>query len=109
MGFLYFSSNKAEVTYEQLTFKTYADHVKHMIHTYKKPARAEIEIFTKRYQNEIAEIRKIKILTDKNATFYMQIQLFSDDEDPTAPLIVQIKFKDIKTNSLIKEESINLE
>lgn len=76
---------------------------------YKKPARVEIETYTKRYQNDIKDIKNLKIPIDENANFYVQVQLFSEDSDETSPLILQMKFKDIKTQNLIREESINLE
>jgi len=83
--------------------------VKKILLKYKQPARIEIETFTQKFKSEIEEIKKIKVPMNKSANFYMQIQLFSDDTDEKAPLILQIKFKNLKTNSLIKEESINLD
>lgn len=83
--------------------------VKKIMLKYKKPERVEIETFTQKFKSDIEEIKRLKIPMDKSAKFYMQVQLFSDDSDNNAPLIVQIKFKDIKSNSLIKEESHNLE
>jgi len=88
---------------------TRALQVKKEIIKYKKPARVEIETFTKRYQDDIEDIKALKIPLDENAGHYMQVQLFSEDTDETSPLILQIKFKDVKSNALIKEESINLE
>lgn len=88
---------------------TRALQVKKEIIKYKKPARVEIETFTKRYQKDLEEIKGLKIPLDENSSFYMQVQLFSEDTDESSPLILQIKFKDIKNNALIKEESINLE
>jgi hypothetical protein len=88
---------------------TRALQVKKYIIKYKKPARIEIESFTKRYQKDIEEIKNLKIPMDQNSNFYMQVQLFSEDTDETSPLILQIKFKDLKNQALIKEESINLE
>lgn len=81
---------------------------KHML-KYKKPARVEIESFTKRYQKDIEDIKKLKVPLDENANFYMQVQLFSEDTDESSPLILQIRFKDLKTQALIQEDSINLE
>lgn len=88
---------------------TRALQVKKEILKYKKPARVEIETFTKRYQDDIEEIKDLKIPIDEKSNYYMQVQLFSEDTDETSPLILQIKFKDIKTQNLIKEDSINLE
>lgn len=88
---------------------TRALQVKNEIIKYKKPSRVEVETFTKRYQEDIKDIKALKIPLDKKAGHYMQVQLFSEDTDETSPLILQIKFKDVKSNALIKEESINLE
>lgn len=88
---------------------TRALQVKKHILKYKKPSRVEIEIFTKRYQKDIEDIKTLKIPLDENSNFYMQVQLFSEDTDESSPLILQIKFKDLKTQALIKEDSINLE
>lgn len=88
---------------------TRALQVKKHILKYKKPVRVEIETFTKRYQNDIEEIKELKIPLDENSNFYLQVQLFSEDTDESSPLILQIKFKDLKSQALIKEDSINLE
>lgn len=88
---------------------TRALQAKKYILKYKKPARVEIESFTKRYEKDIADIKALKIPMDEHSAFYMQVQLFSEDTDESSPLILQIKFKDLKTQALIKEESINLE
>lgn len=106
-----YSRVKKEYAKDQLEKEVYTRALqakKHLL-KYKKPARVEIESFTKRYQKDIAEIKGLKIPMDENANFYMQIQLFSEDSDDSSPLVMQIKFKDIKSQSLIKEEGINLE
>lgn len=87
---------------------TRALQVKKEIIKYKKPARVEIETFTKRYQKDLEEIKALKIPIDETANFYVQVQLFSEDTDESSPLILQMKFKDIKTQNLIREESLNL-
>ena len=88
---------------------TKALQVKKEILKYKKPSRVEIETFTKRYQDDIADIKDLKIPIDEKSHYYMQVQLFSEDTDESSPLILQIKFKDNKTQNLIKEDSINLD
>ncbi len=75
---------------------------------YKKPVRVEIETFTDKYKDEVKEIRKLKIALDKQSKHYMIIQLFSDDTDEKSPLVGQIQFKDVKTNNILNEESLNL-
>lgn len=111
IALLIYSRLKQELQADQKNQKTYtrALQVKKYILKYKQPARIEIESFTKRYQKDIEEIRNLKIPMDKNSNFYMLVQLFSEDTDENSPLILQIKFKDIKNQALIKEESINLE
>ncbi|MES2802211.1 MAG: hypothetical protein V4654_06940 [Bdellovibrionota bacterium] len=111
IGFMLYTRVKKEYVKEQKHKQDYtrALQVKKEIIKYKKPARVEIETFTKRYQDDIEDIKALKIPLDENSSHYMQVQLFSEDTDETSPLILQIKFKDIKSNALIKEESINLE
>lgn len=74
-----------------------------------KPQRIEIFNYTKKFESEVALIKKLKIPQDKNSNIYMTIQFFTDEDDPKAPLIAQIRTLDIKTQNLLKEESINLE
>ena len=111
IALLLYTRVKKEYAAEQKHKQDYtrALQVKKEIIKYKKPARVEIETFTKRYQKDLEEIKALKIPLDENAGHYMQVQLFSEDTDETSPLILQIKFKDVKNNGLIKEESINLE
>lgn len=111
IGLMLYSRVKKEYAADKKHKQDYtrALQVKNEIIKYKKPARVEIETFTKRYQQDLEEIKNLKIPIDENSGFYMQVQLFSEDTDETSPLILQIKFKDTKNNGLIKEESINLE
>lgn len=76
--------------------------------TYKKPARVEIFNYTKRYDKDVNEILEMKIATDPNSNFYVTIQFFTDETDPAAPLVAQIRFLDMKSDNLVKEHSINL-
>lgn len=111
IGLMLYSRIKKEYAQDKFNKEVYtrALQVKKYILKYKKPARVEIETFTKRYQKDIEDIKELKIPIDENSNFYMQVQLFSEDTDENSPLILQIKFKDLKTQALIKEESINLE
>lgn len=111
IGLMLYSRAKKEYAANKMHKEVYtrALQVKKEIIKYKKPVRVEIETFTKRYQEDIEDIKALKIPLDENAGHYMQVQLFSEDTDESSPLILQIKFKDIKSNALIKEESINLE
>ena len=111
IGLMFYSRLKKEYVQQKAEqeLNTKALQVKKLLLKYKKPARIEIQSFTKRFANDVADIKKLKIPMDQNSNFYMEVELFSDDTDETAPLIVQIRFKDIKTQAQIKEESINLE
>ena len=111
IGLMLYTRVKKEYTADlkQKQDYTRALQVKKEIIKYKKPARVEIETFTKRYQKDLEEIKSLKIPLDENANFYVQVQLFSEDTDESSPLILQMKFKDIKTQNLIREESINLD
>ena len=111
IALLAYTRLKKEYAADKLHKETYtrALQVKKYILKYKRPARVEIETFTKRYQKDLEEIKELKIPLDENSNFFMQVQLFSEDTDESSPLILQIKFKDLKTQALIKEESINLE
>lgn len=111
IALLAYTRLKKEYAAEKFNKEVYtrALQVKKHILKYKRPARVEIETFTKRYQKDIEEIKDLKIPLDENAKFFMQVQLFSEDTDESSPLILQIKFKDLKTQALIQEDSINLE
>ncbi len=82
--------------------------VQKILAKFKKPSRVEVEVFTQKYSDEISDIKQIKTPLDKDSSFYIQMQLFSDDTDDGSPLIMQLKFKSIKNNSLLSEESYNL-
>ncbi len=77
-----------------------------------KPAKILFKSYLKKsdhpYQAEIAKLQKMKIAQDPKSNFYVEIQLFTDEDDPKAPLIAQLRFLDVKTNNLIKESSLNL-
>ena len=73
------------------------------------PQRVEIFNYTKRFENDVNKIKKIKIPQSSKSTFYVTIQFFTDESDNEAPLIAQIRFIDIKSGNQINEESLNLE
>lgn len=83
--------------------------LKKFLLTKEKPQRIEIFGLSDRFEKEIKEIKKLKIAQDPNSDFYVTVQLFSDENDKSAPLIAQIRFIDLKSGNLRKEESINLE
>ena len=82
--------------------------LKKFLLTFKKPARVEIFNITKRYNKDVDEILEMKIATDPNSDFYVTIHFFTDENDAAAPLVAQIKFLDLKSDNLMKEQSINL-
>lgn len=97
---------KKKMELEQNNPKTLA--LKKFLLTFKKPARVEIFKITKRYDKDVDEILEMKIATDPNSDFYVTIHFFTDENDAAAPLVAQIKFLDIKSDNLMKEQSINL-
>lgn len=76
---------------------------------FKKPERVEIFNYTKKFESDVNQILDMKIPTDPNSDFYITIQFFTDESDDKAPLIAQIRFLDLKSDNLVKEQSINLE
>ncbi|MFZ3231770.1 MAG: hypothetical protein WA160_16305 [Pseudobdellovibrio sp.] len=94
-------------TEEKIPSKTLA--LKKYLLNHEKPQRIEIVGLSDRFSKDISDIKKLKVSQDLNSDFYITIQLFSDEEDKAAPLIAQIRFVDLKTGNLKKEESINLE
>lgn len=111
IGLMLYSRIKKEYTVQKNHQEIYtrALQVKKEILKYKKPARIEIMAYTKRYQKDIEDIKKLKIPMDENSNFFMEVELFSDDTDAESPLVLQIKFKDKKTLALLREDSVNLE
>lgn len=75
---------------------------------YNKPQRIEVFSYTQRFATEVEEIKKMNLPLDQNSTFYMTVQFFTDENDAQAPLVAQVRFMDIKTDNMVKEESINL-
>jgi len=93
----------------QVDKPTKAQMIRSEILKFKKPARIEVETYTQKYQEEIADIKKIKVPMNNKSDFYIQIQIFSDDSDEKSPLVIQMKFKDVRSNNLIKETSLSIE
>ena len=74
-----------------------------------KPQRIEIINLSQRFENDVNQIKKIKISQDKKSNFYLSIQFFTDESDEKAPLIAQIRFIEIQSGNTIKEDSLSLE
>ena len=73
---------------------------KHLL-KYSAPQKIQINNLTQRLSNDVEEIKKIKIFLKPDAVFYISIDLFTDENDPVAPLVAQIQFFDIKTENKI--------
>jgi uncharacterized protein YozE (UPF0346 family) len=86
--------------------------VKKFLLKYKKPSRIEVQSFIKdeknRFKKDIQDIKQLKIFLDPHSNFYIEMQLFTDENDSKAPLVVQCRFLDLKSKNLIQEQSLNL-
>ena len=96
----------------QQAHETNSFKVKKFISNYKRPSHVVVQSYIKdpnsRFKKDIEEIKKLKILKSEASNYFIELQLFTDEADPTAPLVVQMRFLDKKTQNLIKEESLNL-
>jgi hypothetical protein len=91
-----------------------ATQIKHKIAEFKKtPARVEVRNYLKsahhKYQDSVKIIKKIKTPLDPKSKVYLELNLFTNEEDQNAPLVVQLMWFDIETKNLILEENLNLE
>ena len=86
--------------------------LKKFILKYKKPQRIEFQNFVmdpkNKYAKDIQNIKNMKIFLDENSNYYIELQMFTDENDPQAPLVAQCRFLDVQTKNLIQEQSINL-
>ncbi|MBC7754325.1 MAG: hypothetical protein H7Z71_08815 [Moraxellaceae bacterium] len=87
--------------------------IKRKILEFKKvPARVEVRNYLKnanhKYQENVKLIKKIKTPLDPLSEVYLELNLFTNESDKTAPLVVQFMWFDVKTKKLIREENINL-
>jgi hypothetical protein len=99
-------------TQQKTIIETNALAVKKLLLKFKKPARIEVQSYVKnektKFKKDIQDIKQLKVFLDPNSNFFIELQLFTDENDPQAPLVVQCRFLDIKTQNLIQEQSINL-
>ncbi len=111
VGFLAYKKMKSMNLQKSQTM-TNAYQVKKMILKYKKPARIEVQNFVKsadsRFQKDIQDIKNLKIALDTNSNYYIELQMFTDESDLKAPLVIQCRFLDAKSKNLIQEQSLNL-
>lgn len=86
--------------------------VKKFLLKYKKPSHIKVQSFVKnaesRFKNDVQEIKQLKVFLDSNSNFYIELELFTDENDPKAPLVVVCRFLDLKSKNLIQEQSLNL-
>ena len=76
---------------------------------FNKPARVEIINLTDKFAGDVEEIKTMTLPLNPESHFYVRIQFFTDETDEKAPLVAQIRFLDVKSDNLMKEQSINLE
>ena len=105
---IYRSQSLEKIESESHTNKKVLALKKHLL-TYNKPQRVEITNLTQRFAADVEEIKKMKVNTSANSSFYIAIDFFTDENDPKAPLIAQIKFIEISSGNKLKEDNINLE
>jgi len=107
---LYTSQNeKGSAVEEEAVTNPKAAALKTFLVKYKKPLRVEVTSLTERFKDDAEEIKKLKLPLDPKSTYYIAINLFTDETDSQAPLVAQIKFMDIATENKLSEENINLE
>ncbi len=87
--------------------------IKQQISALKTPARVEVRNYIKdakhKYQIDIKQIQKMKIKLDPESDVYLEMNLFTNEEDNQAPLVVQLLLFDINTQNLIQEENLSIE
>ena len=87
--------------------------IKRKISEFKKvPARVEVRNYLKnanhKYQEAVKLVKMIKTPMDHRSDVYLELNLFTNEDDKTAPLVVQFMWFDVKTKKLIREENMNL-
>ncbi len=105
---VYTSDSEKKAAQESYTNKKALALKKYLI-KFNKPQRVEVTSLTQRMQSDATEVKKVTVALDQNSNFYISIDLFTDENDPSAPLIAQVKFFDIATQNKLKEENIDLE
>lgn len=111
LGFLAYKKIKQSYIQKEYA-ETNAMAVKKLLLKYKKPVRVEVQNFVKdpqsRFHKDITDIQNLKVFYDQNSNYYIELQMFTDENDSQAPLVVQCRFLDIKNKNLIQEQSLNL-
>ncbi len=102
-------STKSQVTNENKM----VTEIKNKIIEFKRaPARVEVRSYLKsadhKFQDDIKLIKKIKTHLNPQSEVYLEINLFTNEQDKNAPLVAQFMWFDIKTKNLVLEENLNL-
>lgn len=108
-SFLIYTSRQEQQNFQQQNTNSKALSLKKYLIKFNKPQKVEIFNLTERLKKDVEEIKKINISLDPHSKFYISIDLFTDENDTSAPLIAQIKFFEVASDNKIKEENINLE
>lgn len=86
--------------------------VKQKMTSFIAPARVEVRNYIKdekhKYQNDVSQIKKIKIKLNPKSNFYLELNLFVNESDAEAPLIAQFLLFDAASHNLIQEENLSL-
>lgn len=105
-----YSNPQIEITKNETTI---ISSIKKKISTYKVPSRVEVRNYVQdshhKYQNDITQIKKMKIKLDPTSDVYLELNLFVNETDANAPLVAQFMLFDVKTQNLIQEDNLNLE
>lgn len=103
------NSSANETTNQQLEI---TEKIQNKINTYGPIKRVEIRTYIKNknhpYQDDINEIRKIKIKSDLNSKNYLEINFFTNESDQKAPLVAQFLLIDDFTKNIIEETGLNI-
>ena len=108
-AYLIYTSQSEKAAVQQSYTNKKALAFKKFLIKFQKPQRIEINNLTKRMASDVEEVKKVTAALDPNSNFYMSIDLFTDENDPDAPLVAQVKFFDIATQNKMREVNVNLE
>jgi hypothetical protein len=86
--------------------------VRDKLNSYSEINRVEIRNYVKNaqhpYQSEISLIKKIKTHLATSGKKYLELNFFTNELDPKAPLVAQFILIDEKTKNVLEESSLNL-
>ncbi|MGZ3690321.1 MAG: hypothetical protein ACXVAX_02385 [Pseudobdellovibrio sp.] len=108
-GYLLYTSQTEKITVQESYTNKKALAFKKFLIKFQKPQRIEVNSLTKRMSADAEEVKKVKASLDPNANFYMSVDLFTDENDPEAPLVAEVKFFDVASQNKMREVNVNLE